>query len=590
MDKITNIGLDGIVTSIYDWGGFTTQEAFSKFAQKINIIIEHFNYIDSKVSSIDENTKAKLDYLLGEGLTEEVAKNILQKVNDGTLGKIINEILLKDINDKVDKVGSDLEVAKTELNQTMEESISNINNILNNKIAEVNKNVNDKMIEVDAKTEELETTVNDSLDTLRHEIDKKLNLVIYVSSVEEFKKAVTLTQNQPTIIYVKQGTYNFDEVIYLHSNTNVIGLGEVIFKSSQNAILTNYLDGSEIKYNGSENISIENIIFDGDNYMSGRTLLVFGHSKNIVIRNCKFKNLHMWHMIELNGCKDSIIEKCYFENYGTLGSNATEVIQLDLMFDAGSYPWTANYDFTTCENITIKECVFNNCNGACIGNHSYRQGYTHKNIKILNNKFDSCGTAIQVRDFERLIASDNVCTNSDNFFITHNVENAIKDILISNNIFIGKHISGEEAYDGRFVGINASTNNSKITLNVTITGNVVENVTGHGIGIWADNVVISNNQFRNVYRNAIFHWGGSIGTISNNIGYNCGQLAGANFIRVNGGSGQDSYLINITGNTGKTTSGNVYQIDTNAKQCLIVGNIGTITKSESNTSANNIDG
>lgn len=102
IDKIRNIGLDKLVTQVYDFDSLTTDELMCKFAQKINIIIEHFKYLDDRCYNSDKAMELKLQYLLGEGLEEQVAKELLKEINDGTIGKLINGILLKDINDKVD--------------------------------------------------------------------------------------------------------------------------------------------------------------------------------------------------------------------------------------------------------------------------------------------------------------------------------------------------------------------------------------------------------------------------------------------------------------------------------------------------------
>lgn len=102
MNKISNIGLSRELTSCYDFQGFTEQEVWSRIAQKINIIIEHFNYLDTKIENEKTNNKAKFDYLLGEGLNESLSRIIIQKISDGTIGEFINGTLLKEINDKVD--------------------------------------------------------------------------------------------------------------------------------------------------------------------------------------------------------------------------------------------------------------------------------------------------------------------------------------------------------------------------------------------------------------------------------------------------------------------------------------------------------
>lgn len=106
----TLFGLSQLPQNSYEFGGqaFTTQELWIKIAEKINVIIEHFNYLDKNFTNEKENTKEKLEYLLGEGLAESVARKLLELIADGTLGKLINETLLKEINDKVDIIDLDL--------------------------------------------------------------------------------------------------------------------------------------------------------------------------------------------------------------------------------------------------------------------------------------------------------------------------------------------------------------------------------------------------------------------------------------------------------------------------------------------------
>lgn len=104
IDKIRNIGLDKLVTQVYDFDSLTTDELMCKFAQKINIIIEHLKYIDDRCYNSDKAIELKLEYLLNEGLEEQVAKRLIVLVDNGTLGKLINETLLKNINDKVNNI------------------------------------------------------------------------------------------------------------------------------------------------------------------------------------------------------------------------------------------------------------------------------------------------------------------------------------------------------------------------------------------------------------------------------------------------------------------------------------------------------
>ena len=114
IDKIRNIGLDKLITQVYDFDSLTTDELMCKFAQKINIIIEHFNYLDKHCQNSIENMKLKLEYLLEQGLDEHVSKKLMEVINDGTIKKLINENILKELDTKTKQLDKKIdEVAQT---------------------------------------------------------------------------------------------------------------------------------------------------------------------------------------------------------------------------------------------------------------------------------------------------------------------------------------------------------------------------------------------------------------------------------------------------------------------------------------------
>lgn len=169
MEKFNNIGLARELTSCYDFQGFTEQEVWSRIAQKINIIIEHFNYLDKKIENEKENNKNKFNYLLGQGLTEQVAKAILEKINDGTLGELINERLLTVINNKVDEfkleTNNKFDVFSngfdTKLNENKTEITEHINHqveLLDNNINNVNENLSNKNLVNEVNISKLKNT------------------------------------------------------------------------------------------------------------------------------------------------------------------------------------------------------------------------------------------------------------------------------------------------------------------------------------------------------------------------------------------------------------------------------------------------
>ena len=81
MDKINNIGLSRLLTSVYDFEGFTEQEVWCRIAQKINIIIEHFNYLDNKFTNKQLLLEEKIKYLKDEGLQLIVDEVVTDKIN-----------------------------------------------------------------------------------------------------------------------------------------------------------------------------------------------------------------------------------------------------------------------------------------------------------------------------------------------------------------------------------------------------------------------------------------------------------------------------------------------------------------------------
>ena len=61
MNKIDNIGLTRMLTQSYDFEGFTSQEGWSRIAQRMNIIIEHLNYLNNKIDLQKEEIEALKD-------------------------------------------------------------------------------------------------------------------------------------------------------------------------------------------------------------------------------------------------------------------------------------------------------------------------------------------------------------------------------------------------------------------------------------------------------------------------------------------------------------------------------------------------
>ena len=98
----------GFINSVYDFNDFTLNELICKLAQKMDEVIsqsnESFNY---------------LDWLKGQGLSDEVINILSAWKEDGTLDTLINQTIFNELNTKVDtfqeKVTDEMEVKKMEV-------------------------------------------------------------------------------------------------------------------------------------------------------------------------------------------------------------------------------------------------------------------------------------------------------------------------------------------------------------------------------------------------------------------------------------------------------------------------------------------
>ena len=77
------------INSVYDYNDFTLNELICKLAQKLDEVIaqsnECFKY---------------LDWLKGQGLSDEVKNTLLAWKEDGTLENMLNQIVFDELNNK----------------------------------------------------------------------------------------------------------------------------------------------------------------------------------------------------------------------------------------------------------------------------------------------------------------------------------------------------------------------------------------------------------------------------------------------------------------------------------------------------------
>src|SRR5699024_5338071 len=111
------------------------------------------------------------------------------------------------------------------------------------------------------------------------------------------------------------GTYCLDDYLVVPPNTTIYGHGATLKRIEGNGWITNLVNGeAPIKYEGNGNIKFYGLTFDGNHELDkGMDGVVLGHAENVVFKDCHFLDVHTTHAIDLNGCKDVLIDKCSFK-------------------------------------------------------------------------------------------------------------------------------------------------------------------------------------------------------------------------------------------------------------------------------------
>ena len=80
------------IFSVYDYDGLSINELLCQFFTKINECVD-----------VSNNTIKLSEWLVNEGLSVEVSKNIERWLHDGTLNNIINRDIFNELNNKLDR-------------------------------------------------------------------------------------------------------------------------------------------------------------------------------------------------------------------------------------------------------------------------------------------------------------------------------------------------------------------------------------------------------------------------------------------------------------------------------------------------------
>jgi len=202
------------------------------------------------------------------------------------------------------------------------------------------------------------------------------------------QSALNVCRDKGGTIFFPAGTYRINTCLLYYSNQRLIfENGAVLLRggSSQMYLLGNHTEPEMGGYTATRNVDIVGATFDGNAAIDYKaTLLNNSHTRDLRIKNCKFRNGHTWHYYECNSSEYVSVENCVFES-SMRGTDKAEFIQLDWA-TKGAYATTdICADETVCRHILITNCKFE-CGGfsPAIGNHTPA---AHHHIRICGNTF-----------------------------------------------------------------------------------------------------------------------------------------------------------------------------------------------------------
>ena len=378
LQEIKKMDLNCGVFSVYDMDGKTTQEIFNQFFTKINDVIDATN---ASVTLIE--------YLVSVGLQEEIAKKLVQWLEDGTLDTIVNEEVLEEINNKVTTALEEVQGQKDKIDAMVYKIEEHF----------------DFIQEKEGYNVKYYGANGDGVEDDTEAIKKALFAVQY----EEHNKTV----------YLPSGVYIVSESLNIPKGVALVGDAKSIIKFNANHIKLN-LDGS--------NILLKDITIDGNKgsvtTTNAITNMSTGLSNNVTMQNVVFTNFDgvELNLIELSKIKNLNINGCAFDN---ITGSQVKIINVH----------------TGSKDVRIKDNTFTNCSGTSIDNYAINIEEDSKrayvNAIIDGNMFHRIDVDACIRIYAQNVA---VINNTFNIQDSLTDSNAILvdyglDIKIKNNIY-----------------------------------------------------------------------------------------------------------------------------------------------------------
>lgn len=99
-----NVGVFDSCPTVENISTFTYRELLQYYHNKLKETIDNFNIIENEFNKLDEYCKSNIEYLLSNGMYEELKKFMKKLYDDGLLSSIVNENLLIDLDKRYESI------------------------------------------------------------------------------------------------------------------------------------------------------------------------------------------------------------------------------------------------------------------------------------------------------------------------------------------------------------------------------------------------------------------------------------------------------------------------------------------------------
>lgn len=383
--------------SVYDYDGLTIQDLLNQFFTKINECIETSN------GTID-----LANWLVNEGLEQEVVEKLLVWLNDGTIEGLINDNIFNNLINKLEQLNS------------------KIDNII------INLKDYEHLVNIKNDCENWEDAINQAFK------DVKDGGIITIPNHTYYINQRCVLENKKNVTINNGGVFK-----------PINGVKPIIGLLSFNNLKDCVFNG--LNFNGNR----ENII--STNTFGQHSLLLLENSSNIVFNNLTFENTYESGFNSNGNLNNIMFNNSFLRNIGEHG-----------FYFGGSNVKNVFFNNLTCENIGTTTPNINRSVAVIKLRNKYSGDVQHDNININGFKFTNLDNIIFNDNNTRCLIQSYDCLNIN---ISNGEVEGDNTCLFQTNTSIDNFYVEKVKFNGKFIMYNISNKTGwNEQINITNSG------------------------------------------------------------------------------------------------------------------------